>query len=95
MREVYSKGKPFDATLYVYPCPKYGASMAAIEAGKKVWVKGIEHWEVYSGREARELEAIERIADKDDNHEYLVLAFQDGTRSTYRNSYVDMFSCRF
>lgn len=64
------------------------------ELGEHIVVKyrGVKSWSIISG--GKEAEAIENIVDADgidENHEYLVLHFEDGTTSTFRNSYVDMF----
>ena len=56
---------------------------------------GVTAWDIIEGGE--EAEAIERESDEssiDENHEYLVLHFEDGTTSTFRNSHVDMMLIR-
>jgi len=50
---------------------------------------GINAWDIIEGgEEAEEIESKSNIFD--DNHEYLVLHFANGTTMTFRNSYVDM-----
>ena len=75
--------------LYVFNEAKY---MANADEKIEVKYKGVKAWSIISG--GKEAEAIENIIDADgidENHEYLVLHFEDGTMSTFRNSYVDMF----
>lgn len=75
--------------LNVFNETKY---MANADEKIEVKYKGVKAWSVISG--GKEAEAIESIVDADgidENHEYLVLHFEDGTTSTFRNSHVDMF----
>lgn len=59
---------------------------------KEINYKGVTSWDVIEGgAEAEEIESQTDAASADDNHEYLVLHFEDGTTATFRNSYVDMF----
>lgn len=62
--------------------------------GKRIEARytGVTAWDIIEGgKEADEIEAdIDRFSI-DDNHEYLVLHFEDDTTATFRNSYVDMF----
>lgn len=53
---------------------------------------GLTSWDVISGgEEAAELEAQTDAESVDENHEYLVLHFNDGTQATFRNSHCDLF----
>ena len=75
--------------LFVYEGCKYTGN-----AGEEIEVKytGVTAWDLIEGGE--EAEAIEAMTDAnsvDEFHEYLVLHFEDGTESTFRNSHVDMF----
>ena len=75
--------------LNVYGHNKYNAlDDEAIE----VTYRGVTSWDVISGGiEAEEIESATDSSSADDNHEYLVLHFEDGSTATFRNSYVDMF----
>lgn len=51
---------------------------------------GLKSWTIVEG--GAEAEAVETIMDEvDDNHEYLILQFENGRNEFYRNSYVTMF----
>jgi len=52
---------------------------------------GLTSWDVVDGDEAKELEAHTDGSCVDENHEYLVLHFEDGSDATFRNSHTDMF----
>lgn len=72
--------------LCVYKHCKYNAI-----DGEEIELKytGVTSWDVIEGgKEAEEIEANGLV---DDNHEYLVLHFNDGRTATFCNSYVDMF----
>lgn len=72
----------------VYNANKY------TEDAKLVWCMkytGLTSWDIVEGGpEAEEIEAKTDASGVDDNHEYLILHFIDGTASTFRNSYVDL-----
>ena len=72
--------------LYVYENSKYSGNI-----GKETEVKytGLKSWSIIDGDDVKEIE--ETFDELDENHEYLVLNFADGTTSTFRNSHVDMF----
>ena len=80
--------------LMIYKANKYSDTLTAeeVEEGMtEVKYTGLTAWDIIEGGE--EAEAIEAESDGsciDDNHEYLVLHFNDGTDATFRNSYVDM-----
>lgn len=73
--------------IYIYDGSKYEEGtkeMATME------YTGVTSWDIIQGgEEAEEIEANGLI---DEDHEYLVLHFEDGeTTATYRNGHVDMF----
>lgn len=61
--------------------------------GKEVKYVGLKSWSIVDGEDAKEIEneIIESGYDIDENHEYLVLEFTDGTTATFRNSHTDLF----
>ena len=53
---------------------------------------GLTAWDmIEGGKEAEEIESEMDEDFLDENHEYLILHFNDGTQATFRNSHVDMF----
>jgi len=73
--------------LFVTDAPKYEAK----EDGIRVEYTGVKAWSIVDGEDAKEIEADTDGSCIDENHEYLVLHFEDGETSTFRNSHVDMF----
>lgn len=73
--------------LYVYGECKYTEK---IENEVEVRYTGLVAWDIIEGGEEAERIEIE-TGDTDEFHEYLVLHFEDGTTSTFRNSHCDMF----
>ena len=59
------------------------------EDGDEVKYTGLTAWDIIEG--GAEAEVIEADGLVDENHEYLVLHFNDGSQATFRNSHVDMF----
>lgn len=52
---------------------------------------GLKQWSIVDGEDAVKLEAETDGTCIDENHEYLVLEFVDGSTATFRNSHVSMF----
>lgn len=75
--------------LYIHEATKYEATE---DDEIKVEYTGVKAWSIIEGgNEAEEIEAQTDASGIDENHEYLVLHFEDGTDATFRNSHVDMF----
>lgn len=74
-------------SIYVFDQPKYEATGDGIE----VQYTGLTAWDIITGgKEAEAIEAETDASGVDENHEYLVLHFEDGNTATFRNSHVDM-----
>lgn len=93
MKELRTFGRPAIVEIEVYSECKYTASAEVFENSIKVNY-GIENWEIVTGEDAMEIEAMTDEDGIDDHHEYLVLHLMDGETATFRNSYVDMFRVR-
>ena len=92
MRELRTIGRAFDAEVEVYENCKYTAySIKDLGQTRKVKYNNITSWEIVSDIDAKEIEAETTSDGIDELHEYLVLHFEDGSESTFRNSHVDMF----
>lgn len=74
--------------LYVYENSKYTGIRCE---EKEVNYTGLKSWSIVDGEDAKSIENETDGSCIDENHEYLVLNFVDGTTATFRNSYVDMF----
>lgn len=59
------------------------------EEEKMVEYRGVKSWSIVDGEEAKLIEA--ETDEIDELHEYLILRFENGEESTYRNSHVAMF----
>ena len=74
--------------LEIYDKVKY----ETLEVSKTVTYTGVKAWTIVCGGD--EAKAIESLTDEsgiDENHDYLILHFTDGSTSTFRNSHVDLF----
>jgi hypothetical protein len=97
--KIYSTyGRTVNVKLDVYEECKYTAAKLGhtdvFENCMTVEYKGLKEWYIITGEDAEEIEAHTDGSCIDDHHEYLELHFEDGTVSTFRNSYVDMFEAR-
>lgn len=78
--------------LYIMEHSKYDMTATSEREDIMVTYTGVKAWDIIEGGiEAEEIEAETDADGIDENHEYLVLHFEDGSTSTFRNSYVDMF----
>jgi len=97
MKELRTFGRPAVVEIEVYSECKYVAAELGHDEVFENSIKvnySIENWEIVTGEDAREIEAMTDEDGIDDNHEYLVLRLMDGETATFRNSYVDMFRVR-
>ena len=73
--------------LYIFEGVKYNDHEPIAETE----YTGVTAWDIIEdGEEAKEIEAETDASSIDEYHEYLILHFEDGTTSTFRNSHVDM-----
>lgn len=78
--------------IYTYKMCKYKAKSEEELKPEKIVLRGIKSYEIIDGQEAKEME--KEFTNKneiDDLHEYLIINHLDGTSTTYKNSYVDLF----
>ncbi len=82
--------------LYISKVNKYSRGSRIYIAGEepedeeRIILPPVKSWTIVEG--GAEAEAVESIMDEvDDNHEYLIINFANGTTEIYRNSYVTMF----
>ena len=87
MRDLRTIGKTFSAEIEVYEKCKYESP----EDSKTIRYDNIKEWEIVSGEDAKTIESETDESCIDEYHEYLILHFEDGSTSTFRNSHVDMF----
>ena len=76
--------------INMYCVPKYSEE-AQKDKVYRVKYTNVTAWDIVSGEDAKEIEINYSPSTVDDNHEYLVLHFNDGSTATFRNSYVAMF----
>ena len=74
--------------LYIYEGNKYEGNFGE---EKEVVYTGLKSWSIIDGEDAKQIESETDNSCIDENHEYLVLNFVDGSTATFRNSHVDMF----
>lgn len=75
--------------LYISEATKYEAEPDDV---REATYTGVKSWSIIEGgKEAEEIEAWTDASGVDENHEYLVLNFANGTTGTFRNSHVDLF----
>jgi len=89
MKNIVKCGNGIEVKVNIYNECKYTASAEVFEKRVTIEFKNLVEWELVSGTDAREIERDSDLVD--DYHEYLVLHFENGDVSTFRNSYVDMF----
>lgn len=74
--------------IYLYENSKY-SSIVGNE--KEINYTGLKSWSIIDGEDAKTIENETDGTCIDENHEYLLLNFVDGSEATFRNSHVDMF----
>ena len=73
--------------LFITNKPKWDCD----EHDRRTTFTGVKSWTIVEGgEEAAEIES-QRGMKPDEEHEYLVLEFENGRKKTYRNSHVAMF----
>lgn len=77
--------------LFIYDGNKYEGNFEGEKEEIYIIYTGLKSWSIIDGEDAKAIEEETDGNSIDENHEYLVLNFIDGTTSTFRNSHVDMF----
>lgn len=85
-------GRPINVEIEIHDICKY---RDYADHFKRVPFNGVIYWEIIDDEDAKEIESDADRNSIDDYHEYLVLYFMDGSKATFRNSYVDMFRTDF
>jgi len=75
--------------LYIYDTPKNGRDFDA-NIIEQIYKDVVSFVIIQGGQEAKEIEK-KMLPEHDDYNEYLILHFKDGSKATFRYSYVDMF----
>lgn len=73
-------------TVTLYDQTKYEAE----DDGQEVEYTDVSCWSIISDEDAKEIEDSIDEEMHDENHEYLILNFMDGSIATFRNSHVDL-----
>lgn len=77
--------------LEIFEKSKY-TKYEGMKVDHEVEYTGVTSWDIIEGGdEAAEIESMTDASGVDENHEYLVLHFENGTEGTFRNSHVEMF----
>lgn len=79
------------ATFKLFISNKTKYEVVELNERIEVEYKNIKAWSIITGKEAEEIESMTDASGVDENHEYLVLHFVDGSEGTFRNSHVVMF----
>lgn len=74
--------------IYLYENSKYSG---IVGNEKEINYTGLKSWSIINGEDAKAIENETDGSCIDENHEYLLLNFVDGSRATFGNSHVDMF----
>lgn len=84
-------GRPITVEIEMYDECKYTANKEVFDNSRRSRFDGVVSWEIVTGYDATQIGLETDKNSRDDNNEYLVLHFEEGSKATFRNSYVDMF----